>query len=123
MIAYASIKYDFVCPRTGRVAVSLSKFATSEFNGQTNSYFYSQASEEIGFDPWTTIDSIDVPNEGNSFDVWLSDGSCKKNVLGDAVIFVRASVAQTLMEVGVNRRIQGGFHYEEVFTDSGLSLT
>jgi len=99
MIAHASIKFGYVCPRTGRVAVSLSEFATSEFNGETNSYFYSQASKEIGFDSWTTIDSIDVPIEGNSFDVWLSDGSCKQNVPGEAVIFVRASIALTLKDI------------------------
>lgn len=78
------------------MAVSLSEFATSEFNGETNSYFYSHSSEEVGFDPWVTIDSIDVPLEETSFDVWLSNGSCKQNVPGDAVIFVRSSVAQTI---------------------------
>lgn len=98
MIDCTQIKIGFVCPSTGRVAVSLSEFAASEFNGETNSYFYRQSSEDSGFDPWATIDSIDVPVEGSSFDVWLSDGSCKQNVPGETVIFVRAFIAQTLKE-------------------------
>jgi len=92
------ITIGFVCPRTGRVAVPLQAFARSEFNGEVSSYFYSQANDESGADPWATIDSVDVPVEGNNFDIWFSDGSCRQNVPGDAIIFVRSSVAQTIRE-------------------------
>lgn len=92
------IEIGFVCPRTGRVAVSLSEFARSEFNGETNSYIYSQSGEEFGLDPWAMIDSIDVPVEGNSFDLWMSSGSYMPDMSGEIVIFVRSSIAHALKE-------------------------
>ena len=98
MIDSTQIKIGFACPKTGRVAVALSEYAQSEFNVETNSYMYSVSSDELGFDQWATIDSIDIPVEGNSFDIWFSSGSCKQNVPSDTVIFVRASIAQTLKD-------------------------
>jgi hypothetical protein len=84
-----------VCPRTDRVAVSVSAFAASDLNGEAPAYWYSVADEEFGFDPWRLVDSVDSSLGGKSFDVWFASGVCQP-VSPKATIYLSASNAAKL---------------------------
>ena len=92
--AYATI--DFVCPRTGRVGVSLREYATSRYSGRTNAALYRPRDpDESPFEPVDTVDSVD---HENVFDVWFSSGQCERGMSGDTVVFVVPSIAASLRE-------------------------
>jgi hypothetical protein len=88
----------YVCPRTGRVAVSVPAFVASDLNGDAAAYFYSQQAEDMNLDPWRMIEGIDAHINGESFEIWFADGGFK-TVGPRTTIFVRKADAAQLIDL------------------------
>ena len=91
---YASI--DFVCPKTGRVGVSLREYAISPYAGRTNAAIYRPGDPDES--PFLPIDTVDQVDHENVFDVWLSSGQVERGVTGETVVFVAPTIAKSLRE-------------------------
>lgn len=85
----------YVCPTTGRVAVSVADLAESDLNGDAPAYWLDENAELFGFDGWRLVDGVDTLMDGSGFDVWLSGGGTVK-VPGSALIYLRWTDAQRL---------------------------
>ena len=96
MTASTPYGLDFVCPRTGRVGVSLREYATSPYTGRTNAAIYRPGDPDES--PFLPIDTVDPVDHENLFDVWFSSGVCEKGVTGETVVFVAPAIAKSLKE-------------------------
>ena len=85
----------YVCPSTGRVAVSVAVLAESDLNGDVTAYFLDENAELFGLDGWRTVEGIDPYVDGSAFDIWLGDGR-SITVKANALVYLRWSDAQRL---------------------------
>lgn len=85
----------YVCPSTGRVAVSVAELAESDLNGDVTAYLLDENAELFGLDGWRTVEGIDPYVDGSAFDVWFGDGR-SITVKADALVYLRWSDAQRL---------------------------
>lgn len=87
----------YVCPQTGRVAVLVSTFAASELNGDASAYLFNQDAEDMHLEPWRMIEGVDAQLNGETFEIWFSDGGFK-TVGPRMTIFVSSKDAGRLAE-------------------------
>jgi len=85
----------YVCPSTGRVAVSVAELAESDLNGDITAYWLNENAELFGLDGWRTVEGIDPHVDGTEFDIWFESGD-SITVKADALVYLRWSDAQRL---------------------------
>jgi len=85
----------YVCPSTGRVAVSVAELAESDLNGDVTAYFLDENAELFGLDGWRTVEGIDPHVDGTEFDIWFESGD-SITVKADALVYLRWSDASRL---------------------------
>lgn len=86
----------YVCPSTGRVAVSVAELANDDMNGDVTAYWLDENAEFFGLDAWRTVEGIDPHVDGSgAFDVLFENGD-SITVKADALVYLRWSDASRL---------------------------
>lgn len=74
---------------TGRVAVTVKRFAESDLNGDKGAYLFNETADAYGLDPWRLIEGVDVCINGVNFDLWGA-ANWTKRVGPNFLIYVSA---------------------------------
>lgn len=106
MSTYAPKPEGYMDWKTGRVAVLASKYADSDLNGDVYAYYYSEANDEMGLEPWKLVDGVDKHTNGDSMDIWFASGN-SMTVGASMTIFLAEKDA---LRLGVQSKL-GVFEY------------